>query len=179
MRIAVVAVLAMAIALALCIYTMRTMPPRRPSPSIYLRRKGCVISGSRQRRERAFVVAVCFTVVVASLTRQTGSAAINSTFAFSDTRKLITRQLERNPGEHLVLVSYDLERHYPGDELVHNGADFNSAKSCGRDRRELRVIESCARLIPTGPSGPFKTDDVSFSLDHSISANTLIEDHII
>jgi len=61
--------------------------------------------------ERAFVVAVCITVVVAALTRQTGSAAINSTFALPDTRKLITQQLERKTGECLVLVSYDLAHH--------------------------------------------------------------------
>ena len=129
LRIVVFAALAVAIALALCIYTM----PHYAAPVtvvVYL----FAVEGLRhlwmQGRdgERAFVVAVCVTVVIVSLTRQTGSAAINSTFAFPDTRKLVTQQLDRERGKHLVLVSYDLERHYPGDELVHNGANFNSEK---------------------------------------------------
>ena len=63
-----------------------------------------------------------------SLVRQTGSAAVNSAFALPDTRTLVARQLETLPGKHLVLVTYDLDRHYPGDELVHNWADFSSQK---------------------------------------------------
>src|SRR5208337_4672343 len=39
--------------------------------------------------ERAFVIAVCLTVVVVTLTRQTGSSAMNARFAFHDARKLI------------------------------------------------------------------------------------------
>jgi hypothetical protein len=166
MRIAVVAVLAMAIALALCIYTM----PHYAAPAtvaVYLfAAEGLRYLWQQGREgERAFVVAVCFTVVVASLTRQTGSAAINSTFAFSDTRKLITRQLERNPGEHLVLVSYDLERHYPGDELVHNGADFNSAKILWARSKGTESDRELCQAYPDRTFWAVKTDDVSFSLD--------------
>ncbi len=78
--------------------------------------------------ERAFVIAVCLTVAIASLARKTGSAAMNSTFNFPDIRRLVVQRLKDEPGKQLVLVSYDLEKHYPGDELVHNGADFNSEK---------------------------------------------------
>lgn len=144
LRIVAFAWFSMAIALALCFYFM----PHYAAPATvavyifaaegmrYLWRHG-------KDGERAFVVAVCLTVVVVSLARQTGGAAINSTFAFPDNRKLVAQQLGSRPGKHLVLVSYDLERHYPGNELVHNGADFNSekilwARSKGADNdREL------------------------------------------
>jgi hypothetical protein len=166
MRIVVFAALAMAFALALCIYTM----PHYAAPATvafylfaaeglrYLWQQG-------REAERAFVVAVCITVVVVSLTRQTGSAAINSTFAFPNTRKLIAQQLENTPGEHLVLVSYDLERHYPGDELVHNGADFDAEKILWA---RSKGTESDKELCPAYAHRKFwnvETDDVHFSLN--------------
>ena len=77
---------------------------------------------------RAFVAAVCATVLVASLAKQTGSSVINTVFASRNAREAIAQQLANTPGEHLVLVSYDLEKHYPGNELVHNGASFESEK---------------------------------------------------
>ena len=77
--------------------------------------------------ERAFVLAVCLTVVVSSLTRQAGGTA-NGGFAFPDTRRWVAQQLNHESGKQLVLVSYDMQQHYPGNELVHNGADFNSEK---------------------------------------------------
>ena len=115
--------------------------------------------------ERAFVVAVCLTVVATSLSRQTGSAAINSTFAFPDTRTLVSQQLESKPGKQLVLVSYDFERHYPGDELVHNGADFNSqtilwARSKGTDNDR-----GLCQAYPGRSFWSLKTDDVIVSLN--------------
>jgi hypothetical protein len=119
------AALSTTVALALCTYTM----PHYAAPAtvtIYVFAAEGLRYLWQQGKDgaRAFVVAVCLAVVVASLTRQTGSAAINSTFAFPDTRALIIRQLGGRPGKHLVLVSYDLARHYPGNELVHNGAEF-------------------------------------------------------
>jgi hypothetical protein len=60
-------------------------------------------------------------VVVVSEIRQTAMTSMNTIFHFPDQRKLITEQLESKPGRHLVLVSYDLEWHCPGNELVHNG----------------------------------------------------------
>lgn len=129
LRIVAAVALSTAIALALCIYSM----PHYASPAtivVYV----LAIEGLRylwQQRndgERAFVVAVCLAVVVASLTRQTGSAAINSTFALPNARKLVAQQLEDKPGKQLVLVSYNLDQHYPGNELVHNGAEFSAEK---------------------------------------------------
>jgi hypothetical protein len=78
--------------------------------------------------ERAFVIAVCLTVAAVSLFRQTGSSAMNTASSFPNARRQVTQQLEDKPGMHLVLVSYDLERHYPGNELVHNGAEFNTER---------------------------------------------------
>ncbi len=114
--------------------------------------------------ERAFATAVCLTVVVASLSRNSGSSTLNSTYPFPNTRELVARQLDQQPGKHLVLVSYDMERHYPGDELVHNAADFSSekilwarSKGAGND----------SDLCPAYSDRTFwsvTTDDVTFSL---------------
>ncbi len=166
MRIVALATLAMVIALALCIYTM----PHYAAPATvagYL----FAVEGLRylwqQGRdgERAFVVAVCFTVVAASLTRQTGSAAINSSFAFPDTRRLITQQLEGKPGEQMVLVSYDLERHYPGDELVHNGADFDSQKILWARSKGTASDRELCQVYPGRTFWSVKTDDLNFWLN--------------
>jgi hypothetical protein len=166
LRIVLFVSLATVIALALCIYTM----PHYAAPAtvaVYL----FAAEGLRylwqpgKDGERAFVLAVCCTVVVTSLTRQTGSAAINTTFALTNTRKLIAQQLEGKPGDHLVLVSYDLERHYPGDELVHNGADFESERILWA---RSKGTESDSELCEAYPNRTFwgvKTDDQTFSLD--------------
>jgi len=166
LRIVVFATLAMAIALALCIYTM----PHYAAPAtvaIYLFAAEGLRYLWQQGRdgERAFVVAVCITVVVAALTRQTGSAAINSTFALPDTRKLISQQLESKPGEHLVLVSYDLAHHYPGDELVHNGADFNTEKILWARSKGTESDRELCQAYPDRIFWSVKTDDVNFSLN--------------
>jgi len=165
MRIVVFAALAMALALALCIYTM----PHYAAPAavvVYLfAAEGLRYLWQQGREgEQAFVVAVCMTVVVASLTRQTGSAAINSTFAFPDTRKLITQQLERKTGECLVLVSYDLERHYPGDELVHNGADFDTEKILWARSKGTESDRELCQAYPNRMFWSVETDDMHFSL---------------
>ncbi|MGA2903994.1 MAG: hypothetical protein ABSD98_09190 [Candidatus Korobacteraceae bacterium] len=165
LRIVVFAVLAMAIALALCIYTM----PHYAAPAtvaVYLFAAEGLRYLWQERTEgaRAFVVAVCLTVVVTSLTRQTGSAALNSTFALPDTRKLVTQQLDSKPGKHLVLVSYDLERHYPGDELVHNGADLNSEKILWARSKGTESDRELCQAYPNRTFWTVKTDDLNFTL---------------
>ena len=165
MRIAALATLAMAIALALCIYTM----PHYAAPAtvaVYLFAAEGLRYLWQQGRdgERAFAIAVCITVVVTSLTRQTGSAVINLTFALPDTRSLIAQQLEDKPGEHLVLVSYDLERHYPGDELVHNGADFNTEKILWARSKGAESDRELCQAYPNRIFWSVKTDDVNFWL---------------
>jgi hypothetical protein len=166
LRIVVFAALSMAIGLALCIYTM----PHYAAPAtlaVYLFAAEGLRHLWQQRHagERAFVLAVCLTVVVSSLTRQTGSTAINAVFAFRDARGLVAQQLKNQPGKQLVLVSYDLQRHYPGNELVHNGADFNSEKILwARSKRDDNDRELC-QAYPDRTFWSVKTDDVNLSLD--------------
>lgn len=165
MRIVVVVMLSTAIALALCIYTM----PHYFAPAtvaVYI----LAVEGLRylwQQRhtgERAFVIAVCVTIVVSSLARQTGSAAINSAFTFRDTRKLVARQLENQPGKQLVLVSYDLQRHYPGNELVHNGADFPSEKILWARSKGPEEDSQLCQAYSDRAFWSVTTDDVNVSL---------------
>ena len=167
-QIVVLATFSTAVALTMCTYTM----PHYAAPAtvtIYI----FTMEGLRHLWQhgkdgaRAFVVAVCLTVVVASLTRQTGSAAINSTFSFPDTRALITRRLDSKPGKHLVLVTYDLARHYPGDELVHNGAEFSSEMILwARSKGAEGDLELC-RAYPDRTFWKVTTDDRNVSLVRS------------
>jgi hypothetical protein len=129
LRIAAAVLVSTAIAVALCIYSM----PHYAAPAtvvVYILAVEAMQHLWQQQKngECAFVIAVCLTVVAVSVSRQTGISAMNSKFSFPDSRKLVAQQLESKPGRHLVLVAYDLDRHYPGNELVHNGADFNSEK---------------------------------------------------
>jgi len=64
----------------------------------------------------------------------------------------------------LVLVSYELERHYPASELVHNGAEFASqrilwARSKGPERDADLCLAFGDRAFWT-----LTTDDVSLRL---------------
>jgi hypothetical protein len=166
LRIAVLVTITTAIALALCIYTM----PHYAAPvtvAVYL----FAVEGLRylwqQRSDgaRAFVIAVCFTVVAVSLARQTGSSAINTAFTFRNARKLVARQLESKPGKQLVLVSYDMDRHYPGNELVHNGADFGAEKILwARSKGAGKDADLCAAYSDRS-FWSVRTDDVNISLE--------------
>ena len=129
LRVVAAVMLSTAIAVALCIYSM----PHYAAPAtvvVYIFAvEGLHYLWQQQKNgERAFVIAVCLTVVAVSLSRQTGSSAMNTAFSFPNARRQVIQQLEDKPGMHLVLVSYDLERHYPGNELVHNGAEFNAER---------------------------------------------------
>lgn len=163
-RLVVLAAFCTAIAFALSFYTM--MHYAAPGAiCVYL----LAIEGLRymwlqqHTAERSFVVAVCATVVITCLARQTGAAA-KITFAYPNNRRLITQDLENKPGRHLVLVAYDLEHHYPGEELVHNGADFSSerilwARSKGLDNDRQLCAAYAGRTF-----WMVTTDDESFSL---------------
>lgn len=114
--------------------------------------------------ERAFAAAVCITVILSALLRQTGSAAVNSKFALPDTRTLVVDQLDKKPGKQLVLVSYDMQRHYPGDELVHNWADFDSQKILwARSKGPGHDSDLCSAYSDR-TFWSVTTDDVSYSL---------------
>jgi hypothetical protein len=166
LRIAVLAAITTTMALALCVYTM----PHYAAPAtiaVYL----FAVEGLRylwqqgKDGERAFVVAVCLTVLIASLARQTGSSAMNSTFMFPDTRRLAIQQLEGESGKQLVLVSYDLDRHYPGDELVHNGADFSSQNILWARSKGVEHDRELCRLYPDRTFWGLTTDDQQMSLN--------------
>ena len=160
LRIVVLVSLSTVAALAVCIYSM----PHYAAPAtvaVYV----FAVEGLRylwdQKAcgERSFVVAVCVTVLAVSLARQTGSTALNSRFQFPNQRKLIAEQLSSRPGKHLVLVSYDLDRHYPGNELVHNGADFDSEKILwARSKGEGKDVGLCA-AYPDRAFWSVATDD--------------------
>jgi hypothetical protein len=165
LRIVVWVSLATAIALALSTYSA----PHYAAPATIA---VCVfvVEGMRyfweQRHlgERAFVVAVCLTVVAVSLARQTGSSTWNATFNFKNQRKLIAEQLESKAGQHLVLVTYDLERHYPGNELVHNGADFSSERILWARSKGNESDLTLCRFYPDRTFWSVTTDDVNLSL---------------
>jgi hypothetical protein len=114
--------------------------------------------------ERAFAVAVVGTVILVSLTRQTAASAMNAAFQLPDTRALITKHLDDQAGKQLVLVSYDMSRHYPGDELVHNWADFGSQKILWARSKGPGNDSDLCRDYSDRTFWSVTTDDVSFSL---------------
>ena len=118
----------------------------------------------RSNGARAFVSAVCLTVFAVSVSRNSAAAAANITFRLPDIRTSVTRQLEARPGKHLVLVSYDMARHYPGDELVHNGADFASEKILwARSKGAGNDVALCS-AYPDRTFWSVTSDDISSTL---------------
>jgi hypothetical protein len=113
---------------------------------------------------RAFVVAAYATVVIVSLTRNTPVAAMNAEYRFVNTRESVIRQLQEQGGRHLVLVSYDMPRHYPGDELVHNGANLgNETVLWARSKGTGNDADLC-QAYPDRTFWMLRTDDMSYSL---------------
>jgi len=165
LRIAVWATLFTAAAAALCLYNL----VHYAAPATVVVYLLAVVGlrhlwDQKKNRWRALVIAACITVVVASLTKQTGSEARLYTFHLRDGRKSVVQQLQEKPGMHLVLVSYELERHYPASELVHNGAEFASqrilwARSKGPERDADLCLAFGDRAFWT-----LTTDDVSLRL---------------
>ncbi len=165
MRIAVAAALSTVVALVLCIYSMpHYAAPATVTVYIFATEGLWYLWQQGKRGEQVVVVALCLTVVVSSLARQTGSAALNSKYDFPNTRRVVTGQLENQPGNHLVLVSYDMQHHYPGDELVHNGADFATEKVIwARSKGTADDLDLC-RAYPDRTFWSLTTDDLQFSL---------------
>ncbi len=165
LRVVLFAAASTALALALCIYNLQHYAAPA-TVTLYV----FVVEGFRYlwqqpgRGERAFVIGVCLTVVIASMTRQTGNTAVNAAFAFPDSRRLIAQQIETKPGKHLVLVSYDLDHHYPGDELVHNGADFPSEKILWARSKGVGNDSDLCQAYADRTFWAVTSDDVSFSL---------------
>jgi hypothetical protein len=164
LRLVVLATLCTAIAFASSFYTMLHYAAPATITVYLLSVEGLhYLWMQHQTAERSFVVAVCFAVVIGSLFRETGTTA-GASFAYPNNRKLIAQDLENKPGRHLVLVSYDFAHHYPGEELVHNGADFSSERILWARSKGL---ESDRRLCAAYSDRTFwfvTTDDQSFSL---------------
>jgi hypothetical protein len=83
---------------------------------------------------------------------------------FPNLRELIARQVEKEPGKHLVLVSYDMQHHYPGDELVYNGADFPSEKILWARAKGAGSDSDLCQAYSDRTFWSMTSDDVSFSL---------------
>ncbi len=165
MRIVVAVAASTAIAVGLCTYTMfHYAAPLTVTVYIFATEGLRYLWEYRAAGERAFVVAVCLTVVTTSLLRQTGSAAVNAKFTLPDIRALIAHQLEGQAGKHLVIVSYDLERHYPGNELVHNWADIGAEKILWARSKGAGHDADLCRDYTERNFWSVTTDDVSYSL---------------
>jgi hypothetical protein len=164
-RLAIFAAASLSLAVALCTYTMfHYAAPATVTVYLFATEGLRYLWEQRTTGERAFVLAVCFTVLVTSLTRETASAAVNAVFTFPDNRRLIEYQLKDQPGKQLVLVSYDLEHHYPGEELVHNGADLESQKILwGRSKGAGNDSDLCS-FYSDRNFWSVTSNDVSFSL---------------
>ena len=117
--------------------------------------------------ERAFAVAVCLTVMVASSTRNTASAAVNATYAFPNVRQMVAERLNNQPGKQLVVVTYDMDRHYPGDEVVHNGAQFADEKILWARSKGAGNDDDLCRDYSDRTFWTLTTDDVNYSLTPS------------
>jgi len=112
----------------------------------------------------AFAIAVCLTIVVTALTRTTGSARMNDTYRLAGTRELVAQRLASVPGKQLVLVTYDFDGHYPGSELVHNGADFTTQKILWARSKGAGKDSDLCRAYSDRSFWSLVTDDASFSL---------------
>jgi len=153
-----------ALAVALCVFTQdHYFSPATIAIYIFALEGLRHLWEQRGHGEQAFAIAVCLTVMTASLARQSGSA-VNSRFRFPNIRELVAQKLERVPGKHLVLVSYDMERHYPGDELVHNGADFPAEKILWARSKGAGHDADLCHAYPNRTFWSLTTDDVNFSL---------------
>lgn len=173
MRVVVLVAFSTVIALILCIYSM----PHYAAPAtvtVYV----FGVEGLRylweQRRggEQSFVIAVCVTVLVSSLTRQTGATSLNSRYALPNTRASVARQLQQYAGKQLVLVSYDLARHYPGDELVHNGADLSTAIVLWARSKGHGNDSDLCQAYADRTFWKLETDDVRYSLNPIVLCQT-------
>lgn len=163
-RIAVWAACSTAIALALCTYTMlHYAAPMTVTIYIFVAEGLNYLWQQGKAGERAFTTAVLATVLVTSLLRQNGNVSPD-VYPYPNTRELVAEQLANQPGKQLVLVSYDMAKHYPGDELVHNWADFASQKILwARSKGDAKDADLCTHYGDRSFWG-LNTDDESYTL---------------
>ena len=165
LRIAISVAVFTAAACALCLYNLLHYAAPATVVVYLLAAEGLrYVWEQREFGEQAFVIAVCATIVVTSLTKQTASSAMLYTFHLRDGRKIIMQQLQDKPGKHMVVVSYDLEHHHPANELVHNGADFDSERIVwARSKGRVNDLDLC-QAYPDRTFWSVTTDDANFTL---------------
>ncbi len=128
LRIAIFSALTTFVAVAACNWTqMHYYAPAMIAMYLFIVEGLRYLWDVEGRGGQAFAIAVLLTVGLTSLMRSNGSTAPDHPH-FPDGRKIVAERLKHEPGRQLVLVTYDLDKHYPGDELVHNSADFDSQK---------------------------------------------------
>jgi len=165
LRIAVWAILFTAAAASLCLYNLVHYAAPATVVVYLLAVVGLqYLWGLKEHRWRAFVIAACITVVIASLTKQTGSEAKLYTFHLRDGRKAVMQQLQERPGTHLILVSYELDRHYPASELVHNGAELASQRILWARSKGPKEDANLCQAFGERDFWAVTTDDVKLSL---------------
>ncbi len=165
LRLALFAVLSMGIAHFLSVHsTQHYLAPATVVVYLFAVEGLHYLWDQRGSWERAFVVAVGLTVMVVSLTAQTGSAAMFTKYAVPDVQQLAALRLKNEPGKHLVLLTY-LDGHNPENELAQNLADFSSEKILwARSKGTGNDVDLC-QAYPDRDFWSLKTDDTVFTLN--------------
>lgn len=172
LRLVLAVLLMTALAVAMCSFTQAHYVAPATVAIYVFAISGLQYLWEQGRGEQELVAAVCATVVIVSLTRNTPIAAMNAEYRYPNVRERVTQKLKEQGGRHLVLVAYDMPRHYPGDELVHDRADFGAqtvlwarSKGSGKDTDLCQAYSDRTFWKLT-------TDDVSYSLDRLDLCNT-------
>jgi hypothetical protein len=164
LRLAIYSALTTFVAVAACNWTqMHYYAPATIAMYLFIVEGLRYLWDAEGRGGQAFAIAVVSTVALTSVMRTNGSTAPER-YHFPDGRKEIAERLQNEPGRQLVLVTYDIEKHYPGDELVHNSADFDSQKILwARSKGSERDRDLC-RAYSDRSFWSVTTDDFNISI---------------
>jgi hypothetical protein len=109
------------------------------------------------------VIAFCTASIVATLSKNSGASLQHAIFTYGKVREQISRDIGGRPGRHLVLGLYE-SGHFPGDEIVHNGAEFSSEKILwARSKGSGNDLDLCT-AYPDRTFWSVTTDDQNFTL---------------
>ena len=136
LRLPFFAVVSTFIAVALCTYTLLHYASPATITLYLFAIEGLRYLWSEGTEAKAFVVAVCFTITLTALTRETGSAVDIYRSPLPNIRNFVTQQLDKEPGKQLVVVSYDLDKHYPGTNWFTTGQTLTRRRFCGPDQKD-------------------------------------------
>ncbi len=164
LRIAVFSAITTLLAVAACNWTqMHYYAPATIAVYLFIVEGLRYLWDGEGRGGQAFAIAILLTVALTSLMRSNSSKAPDRP-RFPDGRKAVAERLKHEPGRQLVLVTYDLDKHYPGDELVHNSADFDSQKILwARSKGPERDHDLCHSYSDRN-FWSVTTDDFNFSI---------------